>query len=327
MPIITRDEMRSTHGIGASEVAAICHLDPWRTAYELWLDKTHRRPKEPQTEAMLFGIDMEPRAVAYWLQGASWPEKGIQVPAVHPTLPFLRAIADMWEDPIGCQIKCPSGDTTMDSMKRGVVPRHYLLQCAAEMSIFEAKSWEIFVYDAKDPENSEGAIIFWDDWWTPEISLKQFWERTAIPLITEFWRRIRMDEWPEHDPAWPRPSAEQWLAAWEKAKYAKELKSQADDMKEEADSEFKQMMGFEEGMIIAGIEARWSKRKGSVGIQVTCEDNETTDRVLSILAPLENAEGVESVEKKVRGEGKAFGVKALSAKQLSKMNAGVSDKA
>ena len=46
--------------VGGSEVAAICGLSPWRTAVDLYLDKTGRAPEADEpTEAMRLGTELE----------------------------------------------------------------------------------------------------------------------------------------------------------------------------------------------------------------------------------------------------------------------------
>lgn len=46
-------------GIGGSEAAAVLGLSPWETAVTVWLRKTGRAPKKPETEAMRIGTELE----------------------------------------------------------------------------------------------------------------------------------------------------------------------------------------------------------------------------------------------------------------------------
>ncbi len=47
-------------GIGGSEAAAACGLDPFRSQVELWLEKTGRVPPRDESEAMRWGTILEP---------------------------------------------------------------------------------------------------------------------------------------------------------------------------------------------------------------------------------------------------------------------------
>lgn len=46
-------------GIGGSDIAAILGLSPWRTAVDVWLDKTGRSGPGEETEAMRIGTELE----------------------------------------------------------------------------------------------------------------------------------------------------------------------------------------------------------------------------------------------------------------------------
>lgn len=46
-------------GIGGSDVAAILGLSPWRSAVQVWMDKTGRAQPQPETEAMRIGTELE----------------------------------------------------------------------------------------------------------------------------------------------------------------------------------------------------------------------------------------------------------------------------
>lgn len=46
-------------GIGGSDVAAILGLSPWRTPYDVYLDKIGEAPKELTSQAAHFGTKLE----------------------------------------------------------------------------------------------------------------------------------------------------------------------------------------------------------------------------------------------------------------------------
>ena len=57
-------EIRSRH-IGSSDMAAVMGLDPWRTGYDVWLDKTGRVDPVKETDAMRRGNHMESALLSY----------------------------------------------------------------------------------------------------------------------------------------------------------------------------------------------------------------------------------------------------------------------
>ena len=325
--IITLEEMRSETGIGASEVGAVCHLSPWTTARELWEVKTGRREKDAPTAAMEFGIEMEPVAFKEYCQmtGMDWQTMHTQIPAVHSEIPFLRAIADYWNGAHGCQIKCPSGTSVLESMRRGIVPKHYLLQCVAEMEIFGVDEWDFFVYAAESPSESQLATVRMDDPWIPAATLeetgekipgltvREFWQGTALPLIAEFWRKMCADEWKDSK-EWPAPPTDKWLAAVERRKFAADMARDAQELKDEADAELQQMMGFQERMVVGSWEAKWTRRKPSFTVAIKCTNEAIEEEILPKISALEEVDGVDKIEKSNRAESFSFGVKPLTAK-------------
>lgn len=89
-------QTKRTKGIGSSDAAAVAGLDPYKTALDVYLDKTGDReptgrlPDDPQ---MRWGLLLEPAiARAYEL------DTGIALdspkPAKHPVFPFIGATAD-----------------------------------------------------------------------------------------------------------------------------------------------------------------------------------------------------------------------------------------
>lgn len=58
---MTREEWLAERrkGVGGSDAAAILGISPFRTAVDVWLDKTGRKPPTEETEAMRIGTELE----------------------------------------------------------------------------------------------------------------------------------------------------------------------------------------------------------------------------------------------------------------------------
>jgi putative phage-type endonuclease len=50
----------STHGIGASEVAAVCGMNPFSSVWDIWLRKTGQAPDEEPSGPLEWGLRLEP---------------------------------------------------------------------------------------------------------------------------------------------------------------------------------------------------------------------------------------------------------------------------
>lgn len=84
----------SDFGIGASEIAAVVGLSPYRSRYELWLEKIGEREPFAGNDNTEWGLLVEPAArKAYEMKTG----QRVHVPSgslFHPTLPFARATPD-----------------------------------------------------------------------------------------------------------------------------------------------------------------------------------------------------------------------------------------
>jgi len=85
MTITDRQRARRKQGLGASDVPAVLGKDPFRSAYDLWLDKTGRLPEETADEAARFEVNnaLEPAI----LQLAA---RRLGQPVVKPTNTFIH---------------------------------------------------------------------------------------------------------------------------------------------------------------------------------------------------------------------------------------------
>lgn len=60
MGTVTRTQTLSRHGIGASEIAAICSMNPYASPWDVWLAKTGQAPEPDESEPMEWGHRLEP---------------------------------------------------------------------------------------------------------------------------------------------------------------------------------------------------------------------------------------------------------------------------
>ncbi len=305
---IDPEVMKSEVQIGASQVAAIVGYDPWQTAYELWQIKTGRREKPPQTEAMKFGLEMEDETFRLYEQAVPHKEKAQrQVCAQHQEFEFLRCFADAWyaEEKCLVELKSPSSDRLLRSMQRGVVPAHYQLQCAAMMDIFDVETCDFFVAHHASGQKELLPVSVWDNW-GDELSLGEFWETYAKPAIREFWEAVSNDRWPDQPAEVPE---DKWLAAITRRQYAQQKIEEFEELKAEADSELKCLMGLSNSACAAGWRANWERVRPSWKATLSFESQEAMNSVMSVLATLRGKRGVSSVQTKISPESRRFVVR------------------
>lgn len=125
-------EHRRRH-IGASDAPIIMGDSPWKTIYQLWLEKMGMGEETVMTPAMQRGIDLEPYARAVF-EGIMGTEVFPQV-VYHDQNPFMMASLDglSLDGKIAVEIKCP-GQKTHEIAVNGEVPRHYYAQLQHQLA-------------------------------------------------------------------------------------------------------------------------------------------------------------------------------------------------
>jgi putative phage-type endonuclease len=111
--------------IGASDAAAIMGISPYRTAYELWEEKTGRREPPPTNPAMRRGNELEPMIREYYqeLTGHTF----LPHVATHPEIDFLIASLDgiSFCGTKILEIKTCNADVFQQAKDQVVVPHYY----------------------------------------------------------------------------------------------------------------------------------------------------------------------------------------------------------
>lgn len=83
-------------GVGSSDVAAICGLDPYCSALEVYLDKIGQVPDEETSEAIEWGNRLEAVVADHFAETTGWDVQVPTEPAVHPVHIFMRANVDRY---------------------------------------------------------------------------------------------------------------------------------------------------------------------------------------------------------------------------------------
>ena len=84
--------------IGASEVAAVLGMDPYRTPATVWSAKVHGEPTDNDNDAMAFGRDVEDAIAKLYTRRTGVKLEGDSDPEVihHPEYPWIGATLDRW---------------------------------------------------------------------------------------------------------------------------------------------------------------------------------------------------------------------------------------
>lgn len=229
-------------GIGGSEVAALFGVHPWKTRYQLWLEKTGKVDGDVrETPDIRRGRLHEPVAAQLYVERTGARVQPVQL-LRHPEHEFLFASADRMvmatperaEHPL--EIKCPRS-WVFPKVKREGLPDYAILQGQQEAAVWGAAETEYVVYGSDDAD-----IVVFPIPFDPEA-----WDR-IVNVAGEFWHDcVMMDIPPDEDTEPPAPvnlpevkgemvrrtdeafadAAREWREAKEVAEEAGQLRDQA----------------------------------------------------------------------------------------------------
>lgn len=87
-------QKRRGGGLGGSDAPAACGLSPFKTTFELWLEKTGQLEPRPPSVAMRVGTELEPLVLAMAEEALGAPVGDRQLLLQDPHNPFLLATLD-----------------------------------------------------------------------------------------------------------------------------------------------------------------------------------------------------------------------------------------
>lgn len=132
--------------LGASDAPAIMDVSPWKTSYQLWLEKLDLIPSTFQSSAMRRGIQLESEAILNFclMTGVQVAPKVI----IHPSCSYMMASMDgISEDgKVAVEIKCP-GEKDHWIAASGNVPEKYYPQLQHQLEVCGLDKIYYFSFD------------------------------------------------------------------------------------------------------------------------------------------------------------------------------------
>lgn len=193
--LITRESWLAERakGIGASEVSTILGLNPYESAFELYLRKTGQLPPKDESLAMWLGHEMEPIiAKRYEMEtGRKLADPGDFAILPHPDYPWLRSTLDRvaeFEDGEVCPVELKAIGIDRDGdWSDGRAPLRYQPQAQIQMACMGATQGEIV------------ALIGNRDFCIVRMERNDEFLDAIIPVLYEFWERVQAGDPPPVD--------------------------------------------------------------------------------------------------------------------------------
>lgn len=169
-------------GIGSSDVSALFNISPWKTAYQLWEEKTGKKDHSVSNAATEKGYALEAKARSLYEL-----HKGFEAPpslVVSDEYDFMRCSLDGWakEQKRIVEIKCP-GKPVIELAKARLAPEYYNIQMQYQLMLTSAEICDYVVFDGK-----EIVII--------EIKPDEEKQKEIFKKVCEFWDLVLKDSPP-----------------------------------------------------------------------------------------------------------------------------------
>lgn len=154
---MTRQEWldERSKSIGGSEMGAILGMNPWQSAYALWLERTGKRPPFTGNMATEVGTALEPfvadkfakiSGLGKRVMKSNFLYRNDKCPHMHASPDRLIYSAVSTKTPIVAGLECKTTSAWNTQHFKGIeFPMQYYAQCVAYMTVLEVGTWYIAV--------------------------------------------------------------------------------------------------------------------------------------------------------------------------------------
>ena len=133
-------------GIGGSDAGAVCGFNPYRTAMEVYQDKTSKEIVELDNEAMRQGREFEDYVARRFIEATGKKVRRANAMYYDENHPFMLADVDRMIVGENAGLECKTASPYLaDKWEDGKIPMHYQLQCYHYMSVMNTDMWYIAV--------------------------------------------------------------------------------------------------------------------------------------------------------------------------------------
>lgn len=172
------------NGIGGSDVGAVCGLNPYRTAIEVYYDKTSEEIEEIDNEAMRQGRELEEYVARRFCEASGKKVRRANAMFYDEKNPFMLADVDRMIVGENAGLECKTASPYMaEQWKDGSIPISYQIQCYHYMAVCRADAWYIavliygreFKYYRIERDDEVIENLIWIE--------KEFWNGNVIPRV------------------------------------------------------------------------------------------------------------------------------------------------
>ena len=173
-------------GLGGTDISAILGLNPWRTAYDVYLDKIGEAKPTEENMAMKMGTLLEPIIAEIYEETTHRKLKECEL-IVHKDYNFIRGTPDRMVDgeELGLEIKtlrsfnpfCKKSGSGWGEQYTDEIPQHYFLQVMWYMLLTEKPAFDV------------AALAGGQEFRIYTVYRDKDLEKLLIDKAEEFWRK------------------------------------------------------------------------------------------------------------------------------------------
>jgi putative phage-type endonuclease len=244
-------------GLGSSDIAAICGVCPYKTAFDIYNDKLGMSVNR-RNGAMQRGIDFEDEARNVFAINKSGLWKPINIEKDGE--PVFKASLDGYSPYSNCilEIKVPSRKV-MDMARYGQIPAHYLYQIQWQLFVSDCPKAYYFTYSPDSLESHTVEVY-------PDADLIE----KILVKVTEFWQNLQ-NGIPPSPPRSKKEACAETSAILKQMLECKEAEKEATERYKMLLADLMQIEGVEDGLESDSATLSISERS-SVDYKKACED-------------------------------------------------------
>ncbi len=187
-----------------TDAGAVCGMNPYKSAMQVYMDKTSPEIEITDNEAMRLGRDLEDYVAGRFAEATGKKVRKSNAMYVSEEHPFMMANVDRLVVGERAGLECKTASPyTADRWKDGNVPEWYYLQCQHYMKVLEADRWYLavlifgkgFQYCCleRDEEMLNDLVSIEKNFWENHVQAKVLpspdGSRSADELIQKYFHR------------------------------------------------------------------------------------------------------------------------------------------
>lgn len=190
-------------GLGGSDAGAVCGLNPYRTAIQVYQDKISDEVEEIDNEAMRQGREFEDYVARRFMEETGKKVRRANAMFYDEENPFMFADVDRMVVGENAGLECKTASPYMaEKWEEGNIPLSYQIQCYHYMSVMNADAWYIavliygkefkFYRLERDEEMIDNLIQIEKDFWEKYVLARNIPDpdgsKMADKVIAEYYK-------------------------------------------------------------------------------------------------------------------------------------------